>query len=449
MVPIIVIAGILDTKGRELRYLAEQVKAAGGEPVILELSLSGECGWADIGLGEVLETTGHSVADVGAVNRSDACKIVGEAAEKKVSALYREGKLHGMIGYGGSMGALVASAGMRALPIGVPKLLLTTASVSIRALSDGKDLCLMYAVSEAGLNRVTKRILGYAAAGIVAMAAAPWPDLSKCKPLIGCMMQGMTTPCVLRAARYFEENGYDVIINHATGAGGKSMEEMIAEGQIVGLLDLTTHELATEFFGGKSWAGPDRLRTAARVGVPQVVAPGGLANMIFAEIDTVPKQTLDEWKSGLRGYNRHNISVNSFSLTLEETKVLGRVFVERLGGAKAPAVILVPLRGWSASDIAGPNKALGRTLAGPGPFWVADPGDPERSLRSKDFINAMTEATREFGVNNENFEILAVDKHLNEPDFADLAAELLSEMLAGKWRKGRHAGLPYVKQITT
>jgi uncharacterized protein (UPF0261 family) len=446
MVPKIVIAGILDTKGRELRYLAEQVKAAGGEPVIMELSLSGECGWADIGLGEVLKTTGHSVADVAAVNRSDASKIVLEASGKMVRALYREGKLHGMIGYGGSMGALVASAAMRALPIGVPKLLLTTASGTVRNFSDGKDLCVMYAVSEAGINRVTKRILGYAAAGIVAMAAAPWPDISKCRPLIGCMMQGMTTPCVLRASRYFEEHGYDIIINHATGAGGKSMEDMIAEGQIVGLLDLTTHELTTEFFAGKSWAGPERLRTAARVGVPQVVAPGGMANMIFAEIETVPKQIIEDWNSGLRGYNRHNVSVNSFGLKLEEIKVLGRAFVERLGRAKAPAVVLVPLRGWSASDLAGPNKALGRTAAGPGPFWIPDPMDPERSLRSKYFIDAMAEAIREFDIHNDNFEILAVDKHLNETDFANLAAELLAEMLAGNWKKGSHAGLPFVKR---
>jgi uncharacterized protein (UPF0261 family) len=441
MVPKIIIAGILDTKGRELRYLAEQVKAFGGDPAIMELSLSGECGWADIGLGEVLKTTGHSVTDVSAVNRSDASKIVLEAADKMVRALYRQGKIDGMIGYGGSMGALVVSAAMRALPIGVPKLLLTTASGTVRNFSDGKDLCVMYAVSEAGINRVTKRILGYAAAGIVAMAAAPWPDISKCRPLVGCMMQGMTTPCVLRASRYFEEHGYDIIINHATGAGGKSMEDMIAEGQIVGLLDLTTHELTTEFFAGKSWAGPERLRTAARVGVPQVVAPGGMANMIFAEIETVPKQIMDEWKAGLRGYNRHNVSVNSFGLTLEEIKVLGRAFVERLGRAKAPTVILVPIRGWSASDLAGPNRALGRTAAGPGPFWIPDPENPERSLRSKYFIEAMRDAFTEFDVHNENFEVLAVDRHLNEAEFADLAAELLAEILEGKWKKGSRAEL--------
>lgn len=449
MAPKIIVAGILDTKGREIRFLAEQVKTAGGDPVIMELSLSGECGWADIGLAEVLKTTGHSVADVAAVNRHEASKIVAEAADKMVSGLYKKGRLHGMIGYGGSMGALVASAAMRALPIGVPKLLLTTASGATRTFSDGKDLCLMYAVSEAGINRVTKRILCYAAAGIVAMAAAPWPDLSKCKPLIGCMMQGVTTPCVLRASRFFEENGYDIIINHATGAGGKSMEAMIAEGQIVGLLDLTTHELAAEFFGGKCCAGPERLRTAARVGVPQVVAPGGLANMIFAEVETIPKQIMEDWKAGLRGYNRHNPSTNSVSLTLEETKVLGRAFVERLGMAKAPAVVLVPLKGWSASDIAGPDKALGRTTAGPGPFWVRDPENPERSLRSKYFIDAMREAVKEFDVHNDNFDILVVDRHLNEPEFADLAAELLAEMLAGYWKKGSHAGLAYVEQCPT
>jgi len=445
MIPKIVIVGVLDTKGREIKYLAEQVKAAGGEAIVLELSLSGECGWGDIRLAEVLKMTGHRVADVVSVNRSDASKIVSEAGAKMVRTLHRQGKLHGIIGYGGSMGSFLASTLMRALPIGIPKLLLTTATANLRTFSDGNDLCVLYAVAEAGLNKVTKRIMSYAAAGIVAMAATPWPDHSKCKPLIGCTMQGMTTPCVLRASKHFEENGYDIIIYHATGAGGKSMEYMIAERQIVGVLDLTTHELVAEFFGGKSWAGPDRLRTAARIGIPQVVAPGGLANMIFAEIDTVPKKITNEWKAGIRGYNQHNISVNSFSLTLEEIKVLGRAFIDRLGGAKAPAVVLVPLRGWSSSDIAGPNKALGRTEDGPGPFWIADPVDQKKSLRSKYFIDAMIEAIREFNVHNENFEILAVDKHLNEPDFADLAAELLLEMLRGKWKKGGHASLPYIK----
>lgn len=171
--------------------------------------------------------------------------------------------------------------------------------------------------------------------------------------------------------------------------------------------------------------------------------------MIFAEMETVPKQITEDWKAGLRGYNQHNTSVNSFSLTLEETKVLGRAFVERLGGAKAPAVVLVPLKGWSASDIAGPDKALGRTAAGPGPFWVGDPENPERSLRSKYFIDAMTEAVKEFRVHNDKFDILAVDRHLNEPEFADLAAELLAEMLASHWKKGSHAELAYVEQSPT
>ena len=236
MKPKILVAGILDTKGEEIKYLAEQVKEAGGEPIILELSVGKEVGWADIGLTELLAGIDKKPEDLYKVDRFIACDWVTKAAQKYVGALVEKGEVHGMIAYGGSMGASIATSVMQIMPIGMAKMMLTTmASGDIRSYVGTKDICMMYPIAEAGLNKLTKRILTNAAYAVVGMASAPQLAEEKEKPLIGCMMFGVTTPCVLRAAKNMESHGYDVIINHAIGTGGRSMEELIDDGLIEGI----------------------------------------------------------------------------------------------------------------------------------------------------------------------------------------------------------------------
>lgn len=436
MRPKIIVAGILDTKGEEIRFIAEKVKEAGGFPVIMELSVGKEVGWADIGLHTLLEPIGKVPRDLFAVDRHQAGAWVTEAAVRYAEKLLSEGELDGMISYGGSMGASISSAVMQSLPIGIPKFLLTTmASGNARPYIGTKDICMMYPIAEAGLNSLTRQILTNAAYSVVGMASAPKLQETGSKPLIGCMMFGVTTPCVLRASAYMEKEGYDVIINHAIGSGGMSMEEMITDGYINGVLDITTHEIADELLGGVLSAGPNRLTAAAKKGIPQVIAPGGLDLINFGTIDTILPKYMLESEKGVRKLYEHNPTVNCVSVTPEEAYVIAGIIAEKLNQACGPAALYIPMRGWGACDLEKPDKELGWAGPAEGPSWVPDPDKPGWSLRSKRFAEGLQ---GKIDPANPYLEILQVDMHMNEPAFADLLAETLTEMLDGRWKKGTH-----------
>lgn len=440
--PNILVAGILDTKGQEIKFLADRVKAAGGEPTILELSVGNEVGWADISVGTILQAIGRNKERIFTLDRGKASDIIVEGAKKITALLLKEGKLDGMIAYGGSMGASMATRIMQSLPLGIPKFMLTTmASGDVGPYVGTKDICMMYPIAEAGLNKVTRTILNNAASAVVGMATPPEMETIDERPLIGCMMFGVTTPCVLRASKYFEGKGYDVLINHAVGSGGRSLEELIRDGFILGVLDITTHEIADYLLGGVLSAGPDRLTAAGEMGIPQVIAPGGLDLINFGPKETVPQKFLEETDQPGRGLYIHNPTVTCIGVSTEETYKIGEHIAEKLNAAKGPTAICVPLRGWGACDIPAPNKELGWAGPGPGPVWASDPDNPQWSLRAGYFISALRKA---LDTNKPNLDVLLVDKHLNEPEFADLMSELLEEMLAGTWKKGSHQDLPYI-----
>ena len=440
--PNILVAGILDTKGQEIKFLAERVKAAGGIPMIMELSVGKEVGWADISVSTILQEVGKTADEVFSLDRGKASDIIVEGAKKLAARLLEEGKLDGMIAYGGSMGASMATRVMQSLPIGVPKMMLTTmASGDVRPYVGTSDICMMYPIAEAGLNKVTRTILNNAAGAIVGMATPPEIEAADDRPLIGCMMFGVTTPCVLRASKYFEERNYDVLINHAVGSGGRSLEELIRDGYIVGVLDITTHEIGDYLLGGVLSAGPDRLTAAGDMGIPQVIAPGGLDLINFGPKDTVPERLLKETDQPGRGLYIHNPTVTCVGVSTEEAYRIGEHIANKLNAAKGPTALCVPLRGWGACDLPAPNKDLGWAGPGPGPVWASDPDHPEWSLRAGYFVAALRKLIDR---DKPNLDVLLVDKHLNEPEFADLMAELLEEMLNGTWKKGSHQDLPYI-----
>ncbi len=440
--PNILIAGILDTKGQEIKFLANRVKAAGGEPTVLELSVGCEVGWADISVGRILQEVGRNKEDVFSLDRSKASAIIVEGAKEIAAQLLAEGKLDGIISYGGSMGASMATRIMQSLPLGIPKFMLTTmASGDVSPYVGTKDICMMYPIAEAGLNKVTRTILSNAAGAVVGMAASPKLEVADERPLIGCMMFGVTTPCVLRAAKYFEGRGYDVLINHAVGSGGRSLEELIRDGFVVGVLDITTHEIADYLLGGVLSAGPDRLTAAGEMGIPQVIAPGGLDLINFGPKETVPQKFLKETNQPGRGLYVHNPTVTCVGVSTKEAHMIGEHIAEKLNAAKGPTAICIPLRGWGACDLPTPNKELGWAGPGPGPVWAADPENPQWSLRTSYFISALRKA---LDMDKQNLDVLLVDKHLNEPEFSDLMSELLEEMLNGTWKKGSHQDLPYI-----
>ena len=341
-----------------------------------------------------------------------------------------------MIACGGSLGTSMASRIMQTLPIGVPKLMLSTmASGNVRSYVGTRDICMLYAIAEAGLNAITRKVYNNAAAATVGMASALPIRQKEEKPLIGCMMFGATTPAVIGASRYFEEKGYEVLINHAVGSGGRSMEELITEGHMVGVLDITTHEIIGYLLGGIFNAGPDRLTAAGLKGIPQVVSTGGLDMIVFGPRETVPKELEEEELQGVAGrvIYMHNPAISCVGLTPDEASMVGQHVAEKLNFAKGPTAICIPLRGWGAYDIAGPNLDLGWAGPGPGPFWVGDPEKPEWSMRSRRFLEGLN---GKIEWEKSNLEVLIVDRHMNEPEFADLMAKLLDDMLSGRWEKG-------------
>jgi uncharacterized protein (UPF0261 family) len=237
---------------------------------------------------------------------------------------------------------------MRALPVGVPKLMVSTvASGDTRPYVGAVDVTMMYSVVDiSGVNRVSARIMANAAGAIAGMVAATVPELET-RPLVGATMFGVTTPCVTRARERLEELGYEVLVFHATGAGGQSLEALVRDGFLAGVLDTTTTELADELVGGVLSAGPQRLEAAGEAGVPQVVSLGALDMVNFGPRETVPPQFEH------RNLYVHNPTVTLMRTTAEECGALGRTIGKKLTAATGPVAVFVPLRGVSMIDVDG------------------------------------------------------------------------------------------------
>jgi len=441
----ILVAGILDTKGKEIRFIADRIKASGGEPIILELSVGKEAGWADIPVSEVVEKVGSSTKKIFSMERAKASEIIVDGAIQIAREMLNRGELDGMIAMGGSMGSSMATRVMQTLPIGVPKVMLSTmTSGDVRPYVGTKDICMVYPIAEVGLNAVTRIVLNNAAGAVVGMARAPVLEKTAEKPLVGCMMFGVTTPAVLRVSKYFEDKGYDIMINHAVGSGGQSMEELITDGYIIGMLDITTHEIVDFMLGGVLSAGPDRLTAAGKRGIPQVVAPGGLDVINFTTPDSVPAHYKDELDIPGRVIKVHNPTVTVVGTSLDEAHDIAKHIAGKLNKAKGPTALCVPMKGWGAYDTAGKNPDLGWAEDSPAPTWISDPDRKEWSWRSQYFVKGLRESIDR---SKKNLDVLIVDRHMNEAPFADLMAELLDEMLSGTWKKGSHHDLPEVSEL--
>lgn len=429
--PRIVVAGILDTKEKEIRFMADRVRAAGGDPIILELSVGKEMGWADIGLAEVLRNAGHEGKEIFAMERAKASEIIVQGAVVLVSGLCERGEIDGLLSCGGSLGTSMATRIMQAMPVGIPKLMLSTmASGDVSPYVGTSDIAMLYPIGEVGLNDVTRKILNYAAAGIVGMASAPPVAAEGNRPLVGFTMLGSTTPGVVRMARYFEDKGYEIMINHAVGSGGRAMESMIREGRIMAFLDIGTHEEADFLFGGALQAGPERMTAAASMGIPQAVGPGGLELIVFRSLEAIPEKLKEEARAGVPGrvIHSHNPSIAFVGVTPDEAYFLGEHIAQKLNASRGPTILCVPLRGWGAYEVAGPDLDLGWAGPGPGPLWLPDPESPERSLRARRFIEGVK---NRMDPHNPRLELHAIDAHINHPQFADRVSELFYEILRG------------------
>ncbi|HYM84093.1 MAG TPA: Tm-1-like ATP-binding domain-containing protein [Candidatus Dormibacteraeota bacterium] len=445
--PTIVVAGMCDTKGPELRFLAEQVAVHGGAPLVMDLSLGGEVEWADVTLRQVLATTRTCPTDVFGATRAEAIELVGRAGVEAALRLRADGRLDGIVSWAGSVGTTVVTRVMRALPFGVPKVMLTDmASGDVGPWLAHHDIWLADPIAEQGVNVVTRTAVGNAAAAVVAMATRP--QVAGTAPLCAITGYGTTTPCVTRLRAGMEARGWEVAVFHAVGAGA-AMEDLIREGRIGALLDVTPGEMLNTIVGGvygvpPSWAGR-RMTAAAETGIPQVVAPGGLDQCALGPLATVPASILEEMASGRRGSRdgsrvpySHNEAVTIVSPTLDEIEEVGRRMVHALSATTAATQVLIPMRGWSAYDQPASSAGVDRGWPaghGDGPTWEPDASRPGWSRRAVVLERVLSERLDR---SNPRLDLLAVDLHLLDPAFAELAARCLLEMLEGTWSPGRH-----------
>lgn len=452
--PKIVCAGMCDTKGPEIRYLAQMVAKHGGEPLVMDLSLGGAVDWADIPLLETLATTGTSVDEVHAAPRATAIDLVGRAGGLKALELHHEGRLDGIISWAGAVGTTTATMVMRALPFGVPKIMLTDmASSDVSEWLGNKDIYIVNPTAEQGINVVTHKAIENAAAGIVAMARVPEIPAGE-KPLCAITAYGTTTPTVLRCQAAMQARGWDTAIFHAVGVGA-TMEDLIRSGLITALIDLTTAELMSALIGSpygvpKAWQG-ERLTAAGATGIPQVVAPGGLDQCTFGALRTVPRSFLDEIACGRRRSHRgsgepyrHADGVTLLAPTLDEVEQVAVEIATKLNATTGPTAFFLPMRGWSAYDQAEELASRARGWAegnGDGPFWEPDPDVPRWSRRATLMRSVLAER---FDRSNECLDLVVTDMHILDPAFGDLVARCLGDMLDGRWRTGLYAHEPGV-----
>jgi uncharacterized protein (UPF0261 family) len=351
--PTVVLIGTLDTKGVEYEYLRQRLREQGCDVVLIDAGVLGAPqATPDISREEVARAAGADVAELAARgDRSVAIATMARGATTIVLDLYRAGRLHGILALGGSGNSSLATAAMRALPIGVPKLMVSTlASGDTRPYVGVSDIAMLYPVVDiAGINRISERIFSNAAAAIAGMAQAyeTFHPSAPSKPLIGATMFGVTTPCVTEARKELEARGYEVLVFHATGTGGQAMENLVKGGFLAGVLDITTTELADELVGGVLSAGPDRLEAAGTMGIPQVVSLGALDMVNFGPLDTVPERFRHRW------LYQHNPTTTLMRTTPEECAELGRIIARKLNSAKGPVAVFVPKRGVSAIDVEG------------------------------------------------------------------------------------------------
>jgi uncharacterized protein (UPF0261 family) len=405
-VPTVVLLGTLDTKGREYAFLRDRVREHGVDVLVVDAGILGEpLAEADVGRDEVAAAAGVSVADlVAADDRGAAVSAMARGAAEVVTRLHGEGKLDAIGGLGGSGGSSLVTHAMRRLPIGVPKLMVSTvASGDTTPYVGSVDVTMMYSVVDiSGINQISARILANAAGALAGMAKAHVPALGEERPLVVASMFGVTTPCVTSARERLEELGYEVLVFHQTGAGGGSMEELIKAGYIAGSLDVTTTELCDSVAGGVFPAVPDRLESAGARGVPQVVSVGALDMVNFGPMESVPERYRD------RNLYVHNPTVTLMRTTPEECRRIAEVLAAKLNAATGPTALFLPLRGVSMIAVDGQvfhdpeaDEALFATLRERVDRAVvevqevdADVNDPSFALAMADRLHAMIEAGR-------------------------------------------------------
>lgn len=400
----VALVGTLDTKGPDFAFLASRLRAAGAEVIVIDVGTGEPAGLTpDVGGDAVAAAAGTSRAELRAAqDRGRAVTDMGRGAAVVVAELVARGEVGGVLSAGGSGGSSIAAQVMAALPVGLPKLLVSTmASGDVSPYVGAKDVAIMYSVVDvAGVNRISRLVLGNAAAAMAGMVAArdqATPDTDD-RPLVAASMFGVTTAAVEAASARLTELGYEVLVFHATGAGGRALEALAEAKLVSGVLDLTTTELADDLVGGVLSAGPDRLTAAGAAGLPQVIAPGALDMVNFGPPDTVPSRFTD------RLFFEHNPTVTLMRTTADEMAELGARIGRKAAAATGPTEVFWPDRGVSALDADGQ------------PFRDEAADEASREALERELTAAGRTLHR-------------VDANINDPSFAVAMADRLHEMI--------------------
>ena len=398
--PTIAVLGTLDTKGEEHNFVAQLIRARGHRTLIIDVgTMDAPRLKPDITRDEVAAAGGINLVGIRSRgDRGEAVAAMSLAAPKLVARLAAEDRIHGIVSLGGGGGTAIATAAMRALPIGFPKLMVTTLAAGHTAAYVGaKDIVMFPSIVDiAGLNRISRLLFSRAAGAICGMVEIPAPAAAD-RPVIVASQFGNTTQCVEQARQILDQAGYEVLVFHATGTGGRMMESLIESGAVAGVLDITTTEWADELVGGILSAGPTRLEAAARHGVPAVIAPGCLDMVNFGPPETLPPAFRN------RRLYQHNPQVTLMRTTPDECGELGRIIASKLNASTGPVSVLWPWKGISA---------------------ISAPGQPFYGRQSDEAL---------FGALKRNLRpdvlVKELDCNINDPAFAEACAgELLRLM---------------------
>jgi len=397
----IAIAGTFDSKGAEYLYVKKLIESFGVKTFTIHIGVFEPEFKPDVSNCEVAQAVNANINEI--VRKRDralATEILSKGIEVLLPQLYEQGKFDGVLSFGGSGGTALITPAMRKLPIGVPKVMVSTmASGNTEQYVGTSDIVMIPSIVDvAGLNVISTKIFDNAVFAILGMVNYTHEIIAEKKPLVAATMFGVTTPCVTFAREYLEARGYEVLIFHATGTGGKAMENLIDSGFIKGVLDLTTTEWCDELVGGVLSAGPNRLESAGKKGIPQVVSVGALDMVNFGAIDTVPTKFLN------RNLYKHNPSVTLMRTSEAENAALGKIIAGKLNKATGATVLMLPLLGVSGIDME--NQ----------PFY----GPKEDQA----LFDALRSAIDKNVVDLEEF-----DLHINDKLFAETAAQKLIDLM--------------------
>jgi uncharacterized protein (UPF0261 family) len=400
----VAVLATLDTKGREAQYLREQIEGLGHRALLIDTGVTGAPTIAaDITREEVAEAGGRSLAELCEhPDRAVAAPTMAEGATQILTRLVDAGEVHGVLGLGGTQGTTLSTHAMRALPYGLPKVMVSTmASGDVSPWVDIKDITMMFSVADIlGLNPLTRKVLANAAGAVCGMAAVEVELRTGERPLVAVTTVGITTVGAMRAIEVLEDAGYETITFHAVGSGGRAMEQLMREGLIGGVLDYATLEVTNQLHGALLAADDDRLTTAGRLGLPQVLCPGAIEVLVYGTPDTVPERFRD------RTLIPHSPQITDVRLDRDEMVALAEEVAGRLAHTKDEAVFLMPMRGFDSYAVAGEGFH-----------------DPEADAA---FVDRLEELLPP------NVRVERRETHIDDPAFATEAAQTLVELMKAR-----------------